>query len=194
MLVAAARAAEGSAAAGWAAAGSTIEIIRFGCHATRYHVDALVVGGHIGVRREVFGKRNGAPLHACDAIKAYGGNRVEVERVDIGAAVVRAIPVVGIGFWDVIRRDAVSTARYSEDATFLHCGGRVEVGRRRVGAPEDGESAATVIRVRSRQIVGRPGVGAAKNGVDALISGPWVVYIRISPVVGRFRVPAPVTY
>ena len=177
--------------------GKAVKVTRLGRHAADYHVDASVVGGHVGVRREVLGRGNSAPLYACDAPDTHGRNRVVVERVGIAAAVVlvRAAAVVGVGIWDVVSRGAVRAARKGGNATLEHSCGRVEVGRRSVGAPVDGEGAARVILIRNRQIVGRPGVGATKDGVDALISGPEaVVFPRISPVVGRSRVPAPVTY
>eukprot|EP00964_Phaeocystis_antarctica_P121059 scaffold84763_cov85-Phaeocystis_antarctica.AAC.2 len=54
-------------------------------------------------------------------------------------------------------------ARKGGNATLEYGGGRVEVGRRGVGAPVDGEGAPTVILIRNRQIVGRTGVGAARR-------------------------------
>eukprot|EP00964_Phaeocystis_antarctica_P090740 scaffold58106_cov55-Phaeocystis_antarctica.AAC.2 len=140
-----------------------------------YHVDALVIGRHVGVCSEVPGRRNSAPLYAVDAPEIHGRDRVEVERVRIGAAIdgILAAVIVGTGTWDVIRREAVSTARESVDATLEHGGGRVEVSRHSVDAPVDvdGESAAVVIRVRNRQIIGRPGV---VRRFGPVIHRPWV--------------------
>ena len=114
--------------------------------------------------------RNGAPLYTCDAPDTYARDRVEVERVGIAAAIdgVLAAAIVGIGIWDVARRDAVGASQIRVTATLENSGGRVEVDRRSVGAPVDGESAAAVIRVRSRPIVGCLGVGAPRNGIDTL--------------------------
>eukprot|EP00964_Phaeocystis_antarctica_P019213 scaffold10610_cov57-Phaeocystis_antarctica.AAC.1 len=83
---------------------------------------------------------------------------------------VLAAVVVGIGVSDIAWRDAVGAAQFSGNATRItqHVGDRVEVHRRRVGAPVDGVSAVAVICVRIHQIVGRPGVGAARNGIDTL--------------------------
>eukprot|EP00964_Phaeocystis_antarctica_P060233 scaffold35908_cov54-Phaeocystis_antarctica.AAC.1 len=102
-------------------------------------------------------------------------NRVEVERVGFTAAVdiVHAAGVVDIGVLDVARREAVGAAWFSGNATLEHGGGRVEVDRSSDGAPVDGEGAAAVIRVCSRQKVGCTGV-----------------VVRTGPVVGRLRVPA----
>eukprot|EP00964_Phaeocystis_antarctica_P061757 scaffold36937_cov92-Phaeocystis_antarctica.AAC.1 len=149
--------------------------------------DALVVGGYIGVYREVLGRKIGASLYACDATDTHGRSRVEVERIGIKAAVhmVHAAGVVGIGVSDVARRDAVGAARFSGNATLEHGGGRVEVDRSSDGTPVDGEDAAAVIGVRNRQIVGRPGVGAARNGIDTLRAARGA-----GPVVDRSRVPA----
>eukprot|EP00964_Phaeocystis_antarctica_P084102 scaffold52955_cov45-Phaeocystis_antarctica.AAC.3 len=85
--------------------GKAVEVIRLGCHAAGHHVDALFVGRHIGVCREVLGRRKGAPLYACDAPETHGRNRVEVERVGFTAAVdvVHAAVVVDIGVLDVAR-------------------------------------------------------------------------------------------
>ena len=96
-----------------------------------------------------------------------------------------AAGVVGVGVSDVARRDAVGAARKSGNATLEYGGGRVEVGRRGVGAPVDGESAPTVIQICNRQIVGRTGVGAAQRVVHTLRAARG-----IDPVVERSRVPA----
>ena len=66
-----------------------------------------------------------------------------------------------------------------------YSGGRVEVGRRCVGAPVDGEGAPTVILICNRQIIGRTGVGASRNVVHTLRATRG-----IHPVVERSRVPA----
>eukprot|EP00964_Phaeocystis_antarctica_P112047 scaffold76265_cov60-Phaeocystis_antarctica.AAC.2 len=98
---------------------------------------------------------------------------------------VHAAGVVGIGVWDVARRDAVGAARKNGNTTLEYGGGRVEVGRRGIGAPVDGEGALTVILIRNRQIVGRTGVGAARHVVHTLRAARG-----IDPVVERSRVPA----
>eukprot|EP00964_Phaeocystis_antarctica_P119256 scaffold83008_cov52-Phaeocystis_antarctica.AAC.1 len=98
---------------------------------------------------------------------------------------VHAAGVVGIGVWDVARRDAVGAARKSGNATLEYGGGRVEVGRRGVGAPVDGEGTPTVILIRNCQVVGRTGVGAARCVVHTLRAARG-----IEPVVERSRVPA----
>mmetsp|Transcript_15571 Transcript_15571/g.38621 ORF Transcript_15571/g.38621 Transcript_15571/m.38621 type:complete len:225 (+) Transcript_15571:273-947(+) len=156
--------------------------------AAGYHVDALIVGGHVCVCRKVLGGRNGASLYACDAPDTDGRSGVKIERVGIAAAIgaVRAAAVVGIGVSYVVRRDAVGAARENVDATLEFGGGRVEVGRRIVGAPVDGGDASTVIRARICPVVRRGGVGAARNGKDALqkaLLGAEV--FRARPVVGR---------
>ena len=178
--------------------GKAVKVIRLGCHAAVYHVDALVVGGNGGVCREVLGRRNGAPLYTRDAPDAHRRGRVEVERVGIAAAVdvVHAAVVVGIGIWDVVFRVAVGAARRKVDAILEHRGGRVEVDRPKVGAPVDREGAPIVL-IRIRHIVGRTGVGATrrdiftlrecKPGVAEYVSS---VIHRVIPVVDRYRVPA----
>jgi hypothetical protein len=90
-------------------------------------VDALVVGGHIGVRREVLGRRQGAPFYTLDAPNTRGRSGVEIERVGIAAAldIVHAAGVVGIGVWVVARRGAVDAAQRSVDATLELRGSRV---------------------------------------------------------------------
>ena len=66
--------------------------------------------------------------------------------------------------------EAVGAARKRKDATAnLHrFGGRVEVSRIRMCAPVDGIDAAAIICVRRRAVVGRRGVGASEEGEDAL--------------------------
>ena len=63
------------------------------------HVDTIVVGGHAGVRREVFRRRIRAALHARNAPDTHGRDRVVVERTGLAAAVdmVHAAAVVCIG-------------------------------------------------------------------------------------------------
>ena len=63
------------------------------------HVDALVVGGHVGVCGEVLCFRHHATLHARDATDTHGRDRVKVERAVGGAAIdiVHAAAIVCVG-------------------------------------------------------------------------------------------------